>query len=300
MDNMSVEGEMRYKGMIIRPPSEADSYILQVTYGCSHNKCTFCPTYLDKKFGVRDVEEVIEDIEMASRTFQGVRRVFLCDGNALVLPNRKLSTILDKLAAAFPGMQRVGIYANARDIQRKSRDELEELKKRKLGIIYIGLESGSDEVLRRVKKGANAAEIVEAVKKAQAAGIKVSVIALIGLGGKALSREHAVETGRAVSEMDPLYFSLLTLMLVPGTELHAQWESGEFELPEPLELLCEVKAVIENLEGLTGCIFRTNHASNYLPLAGRIPNDKMRLLSAIDAALARGESALRPEGWRAL
>ncbi len=291
---------MRYKGMIIRPPSEADSYILQVTYGCSHNKCTFCPTYLDKKFGVRDIEEVMEDIEMASKTFGGVRRVFICDGNALVLPMRKLTRILDELPAAFPAMQRAGIYANARDILNKSENDLEELRKRKLGIIYIGLESGSDEVLRRVKKGANVAEIVEAVKKAQAAGIKVSVIALIGLGGRTLSREHAVETGRVVSEMDPLYFSLLTLMLVPGTELHAQWERGEFELPGPLELLSEVKTVIENLEGLSGCIFRTNHASNYLPLAGRLPNDRKRLLSTIDSALARGESALRPEGWRAL
>jgi radical SAM superfamily enzyme YgiQ (UPF0313 family) len=295
-----LEDEMRYKGMVIRPPSEAESYILQITYGCSHNRCTFCPTYLDKKFAVRPEEEVFEDIELASRSLPTVRRVFLCDGNGLVLPNKRLVPLLDRLNDAFPRLDRVGIYANARDIQKKSAEELKELKERKLGIIYIGLESGSDEVLRRVKKDATVREIVDSVKKAQSAGFKVSVIALIGLGGRELSHQHALETGRAVSEMDPLYFSLLTLMIVPGTELHRQWERGEFELPEPLEMLMEVRTVIENLEGLTGCIFRTNHASNYLPLAGRLPKDRERLLATIDGVLEQGESALRPEGWRAL
>jgi radical SAM superfamily enzyme YgiQ (UPF0313 family) len=291
---------MRYKGMIIRPPSEAQSYILQVTYGCSHNTCTFCPTYLDKRFGVRPEQEVLEDIEIASRTLPGTRRVFLSDGNALVLPQRGLVPLLDRLDSAFPGLERIGIYANARDILKKSAEELAELRSKKLSIIYIGLESGSDEVLRRVKKGATVREIIDSVKKAQTAGFKVSVIGLIGLGGRDLSHEHAAGTGRAVSEMDPLYFSLLTLMIVPGTELHTQWESGEFELPQPLELLAEVRTVIENLNGLSGCIFRTNHASNYLPLGGRLPRDKERLLSAIDRAIERGESSLRPEGWRAL
>lgn len=293
-------GEMRYKGMIIRPPSEAHSYILQITYGCSHNRCTFCPTYLDKDFGIRPEEEVLEDIEMAARGFSGVRRVFLCDGNALLLPNRKLLPVLDKLNTSFPQLDRVGIYANARDILKKSDEELRELTERKLGIIYIGLESGSDEVLKRVEKGATVRQIIDSVRKAQNVGLKVSVIALIGLGGRELSHEHAVETGRAVSEMDPLYFSLLTLMIVPGTELHAQWQRGGFELPAPLEMLAELRTVIENLEGLSGCIFRTNHASNYVPLAGRLPRDKERLLAAINQAIEQGDSALRPEGWRAL
>lgn len=291
---------MRYKGMIIRPPSEAKSYILQITYGCSHNRCTFCPTYLDKKFGIRPVEEVFEDIDAASNTYPHTRRVFLCDGNALVLPNRQLVPILERVCSSFPGLQRVGIYANACDILNKSTEELEELRDRKLGIIYMGLESGSDEVLRRAQKGATVRDIIGSVKKAQGAGIKVSVIALVGLGGKALSHDHAVKTGRAVSEMDPLYFSLLTLMLVPGTRLHAEWQRGEFEIPEPMQLLKEVRTVIENLEGLSGCIFRTNHASNYVPLAGRLPQDKERLLAAVDSAISLGDSALRPEEWRAL
>lgn len=291
---------MRYRGMIIRPPSEAKSYILQITYGCSHNRCTFCPTYLDKKFGIRPVEEVYEDIELASSAYPDTRKVFLCDGNALVLPNRQLVPILERIGSSFPRLQRVGIYGNAADILKKSNEELEELTRRKLGIIYIGLESGSDEVLKRAKKGTTVRETIDSVKKAQNVGIKVSVIALVGLGGKELSHEHAVKTGRAVTEMDPLYFSLLTLMLVPGTELHAEWERGEFEIPQPMELLKEVRTVIANLEGLSGCIFRTNHASNYLPLSGRLPQDKEKLLGAIDRAISKGESVLRPEEWRAL
>lgn len=291
---------MRFKGMIIRPPSEADSYLLQITYGCSHNKCTFCPTYLDKKFGVRPVEEVFEDLQMASSILPRTRRVFLCDGNALVLQNRRLLPILERICSAFPDLQRIGIYANAGDILKKSASELEELKDKKLGIIYMGLESGSEEVLRKVKKGWTAREMIDSVKKAQRAGIKVSVIGLLGLGGKTRSHEHAVKTGEAVSEMDPLYFSLLSLMLVPGTELYAEWERGEFEMPEPMELLVEMKIIIENLEGLSGCIFRTNHASNYLPLAGRLPRDKQKLIATINSAVSRGESALRPESWRAL
>ncbi|KPJ49083.1 hypothetical protein AMJ40_06315 [candidate division TA06 bacterium DG_26] len=291
---------MRFKGMIIRPPSEADSYLLQITYGCSHNKCTFCPTYLDKKFGVRPVEEVFEDLQLASSSFPQTRRVFLCDGNALVLQNRRLLPILERIGLAFPNLQRVGIYANARDILKRSMGELEELRDKKLGLIYMGLESGSEEILRRVKKGSTAREMIDSVKKAQRAGIKVSVIGLLGLGGKTLSHEHAVKTGKAVSEMDPLYFSLLSLMLVPGTELHAEWERGEFEMPEPIELLEEMKEIIENLEDLSGCIFRTNHASNYLPLAGRLPRDKQKLIAIIDRAISQGESALRPESWRGL
>lgn len=286
--------------MIIRPPSEADSYLLQITYGCSHNKCTFCPTYLDKKFGVRPPEEVFEDIELASNSYPQTRRVFLCDGNALVLQNRRLMPILERICAGFPNLQRVGIYANAGDILKKSMGELEELRDKKLGLIYMGLESGSEEILRRVKKGSTAREMIDSVKKARRAGIKVSVIGLLGLGGKTLSHEHAVKTGKAVSEMDPRYFSLLSLMLVPGTELYSEWERSEFEMPEPIELLEEMKEMIENLEGLSGCIFRTNHASNYLPLAGRLPRDKQKLLATIDSAVSQGESALRPESWRGL
>jgi radical SAM superfamily enzyme YgiQ (UPF0313 family) len=291
---------MRYEGMVIRPPSEANSYILQVTYGCSHNRCTFCGTYTDKPFRVRPIEEVLEDIAMAQSLAPDTRRVFLADGNALVLNTERLVAILDAMAAAFPLLRRVGIYASARDILGKTDVDLARLQQRKLEIVYLGLESGSDEVLRRVRKGITGAEMVEAVHKLKRAGIRTSVIAILGLGGTELSATHADETGRVVRQMDPEYLSMLTLMLVPGTELHRQWQSGSFELPEPMALLQELRQVIACLDGLSRCIFRTNHASNYLPLAGTLSRDKARLLAAMDEALLRGRSALRPETWRAL
>lgn len=291
---------MRYYGTVIRPPSEADSYILQVTYGCSHDQCTFCGTYLDKAFQVRPADEVREDIEVARTRMPDTRRVFLADGNALVLSTRRLSEILASLSTAFPDLQRVGAYANARDLLAKSHDELILLRDRGLRIVYLGLESGHDEVLRRIGKNATAVQMIEAVRRAQAAGIRVSVIALLGLGGPELSLEHAAATGRAVSAMDPRYLSLLTLMLVPGTPLYQDWRAGTFHLLEPEAMLLELRQVIEHLDGLSGCIFRTNHASNYVPLAGTLPKDKARLLATLDAALARGRPALRPEAWRGL
>jgi radical SAM superfamily enzyme YgiQ (UPF0313 family) len=291
---------MRYHGAVIRPPSEARSYILQVTYGCSHNQCTFCGTYQDKPFRVRPSKEVVEDIELARQIIPHTRRVFLADGDALVLSNRRLVPILDELRSVFPQLERVGIYANARDLLRKSDDELRLLRSKGLGIVYLGLESGSDEILGRVRKGATSDDMVRAVRRARAAGIATSVIGILGLGGQEFSQAHAEATGLAVSAMDPDYFSMLTLMLVPGTDLYKQWEEGEFQLLGPEAMLAELRGVIEHLEGLSHCVFRTNHASNYLPLAGALPQDRARLLETLDEALALGKEALRPESWRAL
>jgi radical SAM superfamily enzyme YgiQ (UPF0313 family) len=291
---------MRYHGTVIRPPSEAESYILQITYGCSHNRCTFCGTYPDKPFSPRPLDDVLQDIALAQSRLPETRRVFLADGNALFLPAERLIEILETLDTAFPLLRRVGIYASARDILAKSDAELSALARRKLQIVYLGLESGSDEVLRRVNKGISAAEMIESVHRLRRAGIRASVIALLGLGGRELSGEHARETGRVVAAMDPEYLSMLTLMLVPGTELHRQCQQGEFALPEPLELLAELHGVVAQLDGLSRCVFRTNHASNYLPLAGTLSRDKPRLLAALDEALAQGPSILRPEAWRAL
>ena len=291
---------MRYHGTVIRPPSEADSYLLQITYGCSHNRCAFCGTYPDKPFQVRPLNEVLEDIAMAARRMPDVRRVFLCDGNSLVLDMDRLTTVLDALNEAFPLLRRIGIYANARDILAKSPEDLATLRAKGLELIYLGLESGSDEVLRRVDKGANAADMVAAVVRAKEAGFRVSVIALLGLGGVDLSDQHADATAEVVNAMDPQYLSTLTLMLVPGTPLHRQWEAGEFRLPEPEGLLGELRRVLAGTSGLTRCVFRTNHASNYVPLAGTLCRDKQRLLDSLDAALTRGKKAFRPEAWRGL
>ena len=291
---------MRYYGTVIRPPSEASSYILQITYGCSHNDCTFCPTYLDKPFKVRSINDVLEDIETAQNAMPKTRRVFLADGNAMVLPTRQLMRVLDALNTAFPELQRIGIYANAKDILNKTDQELMELCHKKLSITYIGLESGSNEVLKRVNKGATAEEMIKAVLKVQKAGFKVSVIGLLGLAGITLWKKHAIATGKAISAMSPRFFSLLTVMVAPGTVLHEQQDQGAFILPQPLEMLKEIRVIIENTDVHAGCIFRTNHASNYLALEGRLPNDKQRLLQTIDSALSQGESSLRPEYLRGL
>lgn len=291
---------MRYHGNVIRPPSEANSYILQITYGCSHNRCTFCGTYRDKPFSVRPMAEIMQDIELARGMIPGARRVFLADGDALVLSMDRLLSILEALGGSFPRLERVGIYANARDLLAKTADELAILRRKGLGIVYLGLESGSDAVLQDVQKGATAGEMVKAVHRAKASGMEVSVIGILGIAGPSGSEEHARATARVVSEMDPQYLAMLTLMLVPGTELHQQWEGGAFELLDPLAMLVELRKVIQHLDGLTNCVFRTNHASNYLPLRGTLPRDKAALLAAIEGALALGPSALRPESWRGL
>ncbi|MBT3391477.1 MAG: radical SAM protein [Chloroflexi bacterium] len=216
------------------------------------------------------------------------------------MSNRRLTQILAALQAALPKLERVGAYANAKNLLGKSQAELEILVQQGLGIVYLGLESGNDEILSRIDKGATAAEMVSAVRKAKRAGLLVSIIGILGIGGPELSEHHAEQTGQIVSQMDPDYFSMLTLMLVPGTKLHSQWQSGEFQLLEPEEMLAELRQVIGHTDGLTQCVFRTNHASNYLPLKGTLPQDKKRLLQTLDASLAQGKGALRPESWRGL
>lgn len=289
---------IRYEGTVIRPPSEARSLILQATLGCTHNKCTFCPTYLDKPFRKRPLDELFADIETARPYAGEVRRVFLADGDALVLSQDHLLKTLDRLASAFPRLRRVGIYASVDGILRRTPEELTELRERKLGIAYLGLESGSDEVLRRIRKKNSAAQQVEAVVKAQAAGIKMSVIALLGIGGKELSGEHAAQTFRALNEMQPRYASFLTLMIVPGTELAAQEERGEFEALDAPACLRELRAIVRGLE-LKKTIFRTNHASNFLALEGTLNKDKTAILAELDRGLS-GETPLRPERFRGL
>jgi radical SAM superfamily enzyme YgiQ (UPF0313 family) len=289
---------MRYEGNIFRPPSEAGSLLIQATIGCSHNRCAFCAMYRDKRFRVRPLEEVLEDVRAARRQLgPGVRRAFICDGNGLVLPNRYLVALLDELAGCFPDLQRVGVYANARDIEAKTDAELVELVGRRLSIFYLGLESGSDRVLERRDKGATAQEMVGAVQKAQSAGMKSSVIYLLGLGGRELWRENAVETARAVSAMNPNYLSALTVTVVPGTPLAAMLDRGEFELPSPEEFAAELKLFLENVD-VKATVFRSNHASNYVPLAGRLPKDRDRLVAEIDAAIRNHR--FRPEHLRGL
>jgi len=289
---------MRYVGNIFRPPSEADSLLLQATIGCSHNRCTFCAMYRDKQFRVRAVEEVLEDIE-AAHDYYGpdVRRVFLCDGNALILPNPHLLRILARLEEAFPDLQRVGVYANARDLLSKPVAELRELVAHRLSIFYLGLESGSDTILRDIDKGATAAEMVAGVRHGMSAGMKSSVIFLLGLGGRRRWRENAVESARAVSQMNPNYLSALTVTVVPGTPLARQLEDGEFELPEPAEFAAELRLFLERSD-VKATVFRSNHASNYVPLEGRLPKDKERLVAELTEAIRNHR--FKPEYLRGL
>ncbi|MGK5086872.1 radical SAM protein [Bdellovibrionota bacterium FG-2] len=289
---------MRYLEPVFRPPSEADSLILQITYGCTHNKCTFCAMYREKKFKVRPVEEVLEDIQEASRRYPDTRRVFLADGDAMVLKTSKLLQILEKLELAFPALERVGIYADSRGILQKTGDELQALREHKLAMVYLGLESGSNEVLRKLDKGATASEMTLAIQRAKQAGIQTSVIALLGAGGRALSSLHAQETARVVSEMSPDFFSALTLTLVPGTPLAAEVERGEFEPLSPQELLAELGQILAQISPTSSIVFRTNHASNYVPLRGCLPDDKEEILSTLQWAIEN--HALRPEWMRGL
>lgn len=291
---------MRYEGIIIRPPSEAQSLILQITVGCSHNRCTFCPTYKGRRFRIRTIDEIVEDIKEASLWAKGVRRIFLCDGDPLVIPQRRLLPIMDLLCETFPNLERIGIYANARSIRNKSVGELKELRERKLGIVYLGVESGDDEVLKRVRKGADRNRLLEAGLKVKEAGMLLSVTVLLGLGGVEGSTRHALETASLLSEMDPHYVGALTLMVVPGTPLYEEMRRGEFRLPDTFQLIEELGLMIANGR-FTNCFFTSNHASNYLPLKARLPQEKEQALTLIHTVLStKDRRFLRPEFLRAL
>lgn len=289
---------MRYEGSVYRPPSEAQSLIIQAAIGCSHNRCTFCSMYKDKKFRIRPVEEIIADIEECREHYRRINRVFLADGNALAIKTDDLKRIFVKIRELLPECERVGIYSSPGDILRKSKEELSELNSLGLGIAYMGLESGSDEILKNIKKGVTSAEMIEAGKKLRSSGIKLSVTLISGLGGKERWKEHAMESARVINEIGPDYLGLLTLLVEPGTEMADQLAAGELELLGPREVIEETRLLVEGLE-LDNCVFRSNHASNYYALAGTLPRDKQKLLKEIDAAL-KDDHDYRDEYFRSL
>jgi len=289
---------MHYEGTIIRPPSEAFSILLQVTLGCSHNKCTFCGTYKDKRFTIKDNETILHDIKFASKYMRNQDRVFLMDGDPLIIPQKRLIWILDKINEYLPWVRRIGIYANAKSIKMKTLEQLKELRQRKLGIVYMGVESGDDVVLKRVRKGVSSKTMLEMGKKVMEAGMKLSVTVLLGIGGRERSLIHARKTGELLTAMDPDYVGALTLMLIPGTPLHDDYIHGRFELPSQEELLLELREMVYHTNLSRGMFF-SNHASNYLPLKIRYPHGKEEALRMIDKAL-QGEIPLRPEWMRAL
>ena len=290
---------MRYEGKIYRPPSEHDAYILQATIGCSWNHCTYCDMYRDKTYRVRDANETLTDLRRVGVVAgDQIRKLFVADGDALAMTVEQWRDVLTNAATSLPLLKRVSCYATARNILEKGPEAMKTLAELGLTRLYIGPESGDDITLKSIAKGATFAEHVEAAAMAKAAGMEMSVIALLGAGGVERSQAHAEGTARLVSKMDPDFFAALTLTVVPGTPQHTLQQRGKFVLPDQKGLLTELRTMVAGAAP-TDAMFRTNHASNYLPLAGRIPRDTARIVAVIDQAI-KGNIPLRPEHSRGL
>jgi radical SAM superfamily enzyme YgiQ (UPF0313 family) len=291
---------MHYEGTIIRPPSEAYSLLLQVTVGCSHNRCTFCPTYKEGKFRIKPREIVEADIREAGRRYRAVEKVFLCDGDALIIPQERLVQIVSSIKENIRGVERIGTYANAKSILRKSVEELTALRELGLQIVYLGVETGDPELLAAIRKGATYEQMVEAGRRVKAAGMTLSATVLLGIGGVARSTEHAVQTARILTAIDPHYVGALTLMVVPGTPLWEEQQAGRFVLPDTFGFLRELGIIVAQAN-FTDCFFTSNHASNYLPIRARMPQDKEETIRLIAAVVEKGDKGLlRPEYLRGL
>ena len=287
---------MRYYGSVYRPPSEAYSLIVQVTYGCSHNTCAFCGMYMEKRFALRPLAEVLEDFHLARQYYRNVGRIFLADGDALIRKVSDLVTILDTIRELFPECERVSSYASPSSLQIRTDEELQLLRDKGLTLLYMGLESGCDDVLKLMRKGHTSAEIVECGQKVKRNGIGLSVTAITGLGGPELMEAHAVDTAKALNAMNPEYIGILTLVVEDGTPLQDWVREGKFHLLTPAQVLQETKLMVENFDS-PGSVFRMNHASNYLSLKGTLNEDKEAMLAQIRRAEQHMET-LRPEGWR--
>ena len=289
---------MRYDGVLYRPPSESQSLLLQVTVGCSYNRCSYCAMYQDREFRVKDVEEVKADIDEAAN--YRFRRVFLCDGDALIAPVAYLSDVLAYMQVKMPFVDRVGLYGDCRSILKKKPEELKRLAEQKLGIVYHGIESGDDAVLKSVKKGATSAQIIEAGRRIKDAGILYSAIVMLGVGGKDRSRQHALETARVLNAIEPDFIGVLTTMVVEDTPLWRAQESRKFVLPSRLGMLEELKILIENLRLKHG-LLTTGHASNYMPLRIVFPYQRDEAVSKLaDVIERKDETMLKPEWMRGL
>jgi radical SAM superfamily enzyme YgiQ (UPF0313 family) len=297
MDRIQESQGMHYEGNCIRPPPEADSILLQVTVGCSHNKCTFCGTYKGTRFRIKDNDLILSDILFASRYMKNQDRLFFMDGDALIIPHKRLMWILERIQEHLPWVKRVGAYANTKSIGMKSPRELTELRDQGLGMLYLGLETGDDEIRKKVNKGSSAQHCLEMGKRVKDAGIQLTVTLLLGIAGKEKSLDHARATGGLLSAMDPDYASALTVILIPGTPLWEEYERGDFEMPDERGLLTEMREMIAHTH-VTHCLFSSSHASNYLPIRAWLPEGKQGVLTLIDAAL-RGEIGLKPEWMRA-
>ena len=288
-----------YHEPVYRPPSEASSLIFQATEGCSHNRCLFCYMYRDKKFHVKTWERLKAEIDEAASLVPHVRRVFLADGDAFVLPTESLERTLEHLYRSFPNLQRVTAYATPGNLLKKPVTEMKLLAEKGLKILYYGVETGDPELLLKIRKGATPEEMVEGCRRASEAGLKLSITVILGIGGKKLSMQHARNTARLLNQIQPRYLSALTLMLGPCEQEYKAAMGSDFEFNSALDDVVELRELVTGLE-TDRCIFRSNHASNYLALAGTLLGDKERLLAEIEAALKNPEVCLRDEWMRGL
>ena len=293
---------IRYVEPVYRPPSEADSLILQVTVGCSWNRCTFCGMYRDRRFRIRPIDDLRREVELVRDRVgpHGVRKVFLADGDALIAKAAHLEAVLETVHEAFPRLRRVSTYASPQALAVRSVDEMARLRELGLTLYYLGVESGHDEVLERLDKGVDSSEMIECGRKASDAGVRLSTMILLGAGGRSLSAEHARASARVVNAIAPRFISTLVMTPVPGTPLAEADARGDVDHLDPIELAAELRVFLAEID-VDGSIFRSNHASNYLALAGTLPKDKARLLATLDAALSSPTAApFRPEWMRGL
>ncbi|NLY08755.1 MAG: B12-binding domain-containing radical SAM protein [Tissierellia bacterium] len=289
---------MFYEGRVYRPPSEARSLIIQATVGCSHNGCTFCSMYKGEPFKIKPYNRIMEDMQTARELYTHVEKMFLADGDCMMMPAEDLKKILDLAKIVFPELKQISTYGTTKSILKKSKEELLMLKEHGLDMIYLGVESGSAKVLEHVKKGVTPDEIIKSGRMVREAGIKLSVTFISGLGSDILSHEHAVESARVINDMQPDYIGLLTLLLEPHAPLYKEVQDGSFHYLEPHEVLLETKTMVENIDVPHG-VFRSNHASNYVPLRGTFPDDKERILRDIEKGLSIDDATFKNK-YRAL
>lgn len=287
---------MQYEGTVYRPPSEARSLIVQVTVGCAHNTCTFCTMYKDKKFKIRPLEDVLADFDEAAMLYGNhIRRIFLADGDALIVKTEMLVQILDYIWKKFPNLERVTAYGTTQDVLLKSEEELKQLKAAGLDMVYMGIESGDAQILRDVHKGVTREQISEAGRKLDRCGILCSVTLISGLGGRQRLREHAIESASLISEIKPAYVGFLTLMIGPQAPIYSKIVSGELELLNPEDVVEEMKLFLQNVDS-EGTVFRSNHASNYVILKGTLNEDIPSMLDYLQQVEEQGK--YREERWR--
>ena len=283
---------------LYRPPSESFSLILQITIGCSHNKCSFCSMYKGVQFHIKPFEQIKAEINYFRSRAKYVNRIFLADGDALIVPTEKLIEILKYIKNIFPECERISTYASPKSLELKSEDELKKIKDNGISLLYIGAESGNDEVLKNINKGVTSKELGDLILKAKKVGFKTSVTFIVGILGEKDFREHAVATGNFISRCEPDYVGILSLMLEENTTIYQEWLKGNFKEADGIDILKEIKLIIENINVTSNIIFRSNHASNYINLKGNLPEDKKRLIQEIDISL--NKHSLKEKKYRLL